>query len=277
VVLQRHGSTGRLRVHPALRQLLDRTLTHFQQDARVIAAFHSGSIGTEHEDDYSDVDPVFVIAPAAFAEVDAELPALFERLCGPVHLWWPERGNCDTWRNYACLFDAGGTLLQYDITIMLPPATPPLRVAPKQFLFDKAGLLAVAPQKPQPPAKPERLLWTVQRYWLYVFIHAKYLRRGASFKLAFAQQQLFQDHLEVVRICRQTEPGWWPAVAREVVPSDRCQDMLLYFGPPHPEAVSAALTREMDAFSRDARAACAYWGVPYCDGLELIVRAHVER
>jgi len=264
-------------MHPALRRLLDRTVTHFQQDPRVLAAYHGGSIGTEHEDDYSDVDPVFVIAPAAFAEVDAELPALFARLCGTIHLWWPERGNCDTWRNYACLFEADGTPLQYDITIRVPPAAPPIRVAPEQFLFDKASILAVAPREPGPAQKPERLLWTVQRYWLYVFIHAKYLRRGDPFKLAFAQQQLFDDHLEVLRVLHSADPGWWPLVAREVVPPERREEMLLYFGAPDSERVASVLPREMDAFSRDARAACARWGVLYCEELESVVRAHLRK
>lgn len=262
-------------MHPALRRLLDKTVALFEGDPRVLAAFHGGSIGTDHEDEHSDVDPVFVVATEAFEEVDAELPFAFERLCERMHLWWPERGNCDTWRNYACLFDADGALLQYDITIQVPPAAPPLPVTPRQFLFDKAGLLTVAPAPPRPATGAEHLLWTVQRYWLYVFIHAKYLRRGDRFKLGFAQQELFQDHLEVLRVHRQAEPGWWPLVAHAVVLPERREEMLLYFGPSDPAAVSSVLPREMAAFSCDARAACARRGLPYPEALEVTVRAHL--
>jgi hypothetical protein len=265
-------------MHPALRELLDQTVARFREDARAIAAFHSGSIGTEHEDEYSDVDPVFVIAPEAFEEVDSELPGIFQGLCEVIHLWWPERGHSDRWRNYACLFEAGGALLQYDVTIMKPPAELPIRVAPPQFLFDKAGLLAVAAPEPQPVHAPSRLLWTVQRYWLYVFIQAKYLRRGDPFKLAFAQGELFQDHLQVLRARHgQADTDWWPLAARAVVSPERRNEMLLYFGPPDRDSVLSALPRELDAFSRDARAACTRWGLPYPEALESTVRAHVGR
>jgi hypothetical protein len=200
---------------------------------------------------------------------------MFERSCERVHLWWPERGNCGTWRNYACLFEADGTLLQYDITIQVPPAAP-LLVGPQQFLFDKAGLLKVASVPPGGATGAERLLWTVQRYWLYVFIHAKYLRRGDCFRLGFAQQELFQDHLEVLRVCRQAESGWWPLVAHAVVSPERCEEMLLYFGPSDPAAVSSVLPREVATFAHDARDACAREGLPYPEALEGRVRAHLN-
>ena len=261
-------------MHPALRQLLDQTVARFADDPHVLAAYHSGSIGTDREDEHSDVDPVFVVATEAFAEVDAELPSIFAELCARVHLWWPERGNCDTWRNYACLFDADGVLLQYDITLQVPPAAPPLPVTPEQFLFDKAGLLDVRPASPS-GVGAERLLWTIERYWVYVFIHAKYLRRGDPFKLAFAQQELFQDHLEVLRVHQQIGPAWWPLVAHAAVPPTREDDMLRYFGPPTSAAVSAALSLEVNAFSRDAHAACAHHGLRYPEELEGRIRAHL--
>jgi len=264
-------------MHLALRQLLEQTVGLLRDDARVVAAFHSGSIGTQREDEYSDVDPVFVVSPEAFEEVDAELPAIFGRLCQTIRLWWPERGNCDTWRNYACLFEADGTLLQYDVTIMKPPVDPPIPVMRSQFLFDKAGLLEVVAAKPHLSYAPDRLLWTAQRYWLYAFIQMKYLRRGDPFKLAFAQGELFQDHLEVLRALHErTEPHWWPSAAGAVVSSEHRDEMVLYFGPPHRDAILSVLPRELGAFSRDAHAACSRWGIPYPESLEATVRRNVE-
>jgi hypothetical protein len=264
-------------MHPALRQVLDRTVDLFRADSRVLAAFHSGSIGTEHEDEYSDVDPVFVVAAEAFGAVDSELPAIFGKFCQTVHLWWPERGNNDYWRNYACLFEADGALLQYDVTVMKPPTDSPIRVTQSQLLFDKAGLLEVISDRPQYAYSPLRLLWTVQRYWLYVFIHAKYLRRGDPFKLVFAQGELFQDHLEVLRASHgQVAPVWWPLVAKTVVTAQRHDAMLLYLGSVDRDSVLSALPGELDAFSRDARAACSLWGVPYPEELEATVRAHLR-
>jgi hypothetical protein len=264
-------------MHPALRHVLDQTVDLFRADSRVLAAFHGGSIGTEHEDEYSDADPVFVVAAEAFEAVDADLPAIFQKLCCTIHLWWPERGNNDHWRNYACLFEVDGALLQYDVTVRKPPVDSPIRVTQSQFLFDKAKLLEVTPDQPEYTYSPDRLLWTVQRYWLYVFIHAKYLRRGDPFRLAFGQGELFQDHLEVLRALHgQVAPAWWPLVAKAVVTAQRQDAMLLYFGSLDREWVLPALSRELDAFSHDARTACSRWGVPYPEELEATVRAHLR-
>lgn len=263
-------------MHPALRRLLDETVELFRADSRVLAAFLSGSVGTSDEDEHSDVDPVFIAEPAAFEAVDSELPTIFGELCETIHLWWPERGNNDQWRNYACLFESVGVLLQYDVTLMKPPAGPPVRVAAPQFLFDKAGLLEVVLERPPYTYSPDRLLWTVQRYWLYVFIHAKYLRRGDPLKLAFAQGELFQEHLEVLRaLDGRVAPAWWPLVAKALVTADRGEAMLRYFGATEPELVRSALPDMLAAFARDARAACLRWGVRYPEELEAAVRAHL--
>jgi hypothetical protein len=160
---------------------------------------------------------------------------------------------------------------------MKPPTDSPIRVTQSQLLFDKAGLLEVISDRPQYAYSPLRLLWTVQRYWLYVFIHAKYLRRGDPFKLVFAQGELFQDHLEVLRASHgQVAPVWWPLVAKTVVTAQRHDAMLLYLGSVDRDSVLSALPGELDAFSRDARAACSLWGVPYPEELEATVRAHLR-
>jgi len=264
-------------MHRLLQELVDRTVELFQDDPRVLAAFHSGSVATEREDEYSDADPVFVVRPEAFEELDADLPEIFGGLCGDIHLWWPERGNCDTWRNYAILSEADGRVLQYDITIMKPPAGLPMRVPRAQLLFDKAGLVEPVESAPAKPYDPKRLLWTVERYWVYVYIHAKYLRRGDPFKLAFAQRELFQEHLEVLHALHgKAEGDWWPLVAGKVTPPGRQDDMLRYLERSDRASVAAALPRELDSFARDARAACARWGITYPEAVEEVVRKHLS-
>ena len=42
-----------------IRKAFDKTVSLFKSDSRVVAAYHSGSIGTDREDEFSDVDPVF--------------------------------------------------------------------------------------------------------------------------------------------------------------------------------------------------------------------------
>ena len=74
-----------------IKRAFDKTVSLFKKNPMVVAAYHSGSIGTEREDAYSDVDPVFVIKREDFLEFDQQLPVLFEKAVAKPILWWPER------------------------------------------------------------------------------------------------------------------------------------------------------------------------------------------
>ena len=97
---------------PKLKEAFDKTVAYFKNDPRVVAAYHSGSVGTHREDEYSDVDPVFVIKPEDFLSFDRELPQLFEKIVAKPILWWPERWiwvpgygqNINNTRNYAIFY-----------------------------------------------------------------------------------------------------------------------------------------------------------------------------
>ena len=50
-------------MNQTLKNVFDKTVSLFEKDSRVVAAYHSGSVGTDKEDEFSDVDPVFLIVP----------------------------------------------------------------------------------------------------------------------------------------------------------------------------------------------------------------------
>ena len=105
-----------------LRPVYERTVDVLHADPRVVAAFMTGSVGTSREDAYSDVDPMFLVKAEWFEELDRDLPAAFSQVGVEPFLWWPERINCETLRNYAVLFNVDGSPVQYDITIAAAPA-----------------------------------------------------------------------------------------------------------------------------------------------------------
>lgn len=266
-------------MHPLLQKVLDESVEFFRRDPRVLAAYLHGSGGTSREDELSDIDPVFLVRPEEFEAVDRDLRPLYERLCGDIVLWWPERCNCDTLKNYAILFHADGHLLHYDAQIETPPAEGKIRVPPSQVIFDKVGLIEVVDEPATGPAyTPDRLAWHVEMYWIYVFIHAKYLRRGEPFRLWAVQRELFDNHLEILRALRDdVRTEWWPDVARQVTDEATRGDLLTYFGQTDAEGTTAALPGQIDTFAQHARAACQRWGKPYPERLENDVRAHLRK
>jgi hypothetical protein len=264
-------------VNHDLKPVYDRTVELLHADPRVLAAFMTGSVGTEREDAYSDVDPVFVVAAEDFEALDRDLPGIFAQAGTEPFLWWPERCNCDTLRNYAVLFQVNGKPVQYDITIATVGAIAGWLTRPDQVLFDKADVLhAVVPEQSalHPPA---RLGWQVEIYWIYAYIHAKYLKRGDPFKIAAAQQELLQAHVAILRALHpEHAPDWWPILSAKFAEPGEREALLSYFGPPDAASVAAKLAAQMARFSEHAKAACAKWDVPYSQAAEDGIRPYVE-
>jgi len=266
-----------------LKDAFDKTISLFENDPRVVAAYHSGSVGTDREDELSDVDPVFVIKPEEFTAFDKELPQLFEKAVARPILWWPERWiwrpgwseNVNNPRNYAIFFEVDSNLLQYDINTMAAPQKGRIKVNRGQFIFDKVNVLEITSEYPLPVLDEKKLVWTIQMYWIYVYIHVKYLKRRDLFKLLYAQQELFHEHLEVLRyLQRNIAQQWWPLMAGEVNES-KMGSLLMYFGQVDVDSIVRALQNEILMFSSDARQACAKWQIEYPEAFEASVIKHL--
>jgi hypothetical protein len=258
-----------------LRPIYERTIELLQADPRVLAAYMTGSVGTAREDAYSDVDPMFLVCADCFEALDQDLPGLFARAGVEPFVWWPERINCDTLRNYAVFFLVDAKPVQYDITIMAAPEGQSWPILHEQLIFDKAGLLQIVTPAPQQEHPPRRLRWQIEIYWIYAYIHAKYLRRGDPFRLAAAQQELLQAHVAILQALHPgTKPDWWPVMAGQLDETERSA-LLGYLDSPAPAAVAARLPAQMERFAADARPACARWEVAYPGAAEAIIMPYV--
>jgi hypothetical protein len=127
--------------------------------ASLLATFMTGSVGTPREGAYSDVDPMFLVSPERFDEVDRGLPGLFAQAGIQPLLWCPERSSTGTLRSYAVLFTAGDKPVQYDITAAAPDQTWPIRL--DQRIFDRDGVLRMVPPGEPVAASPDRLRWRI--------------------------------------------------------------------------------------------------------------------
>lgn len=268
-----------------IKDAFGKTVSLFEGDPRVVAAYHSGSIGTDREDEFSDVDPVFVIKPESFMEFDRQLPELFEQAVAKPLLWWPERWvwrpgadeNINIPRNYAIFFEMDGKLLQYDINFMTAPQKGRIKVSKSQFIFDKGGFLEIAPEVAPPALDEKKLVWTIQMYWIYVYIHTKYIKRRDLFRLFYAQQELFHEHLVVLQYLEQiASQGWWPLIANEVDDAKK-ENLLKYFGQADVGSITRALKDQILSFSDDARQACARWQMEYPKDFEDYVVKYLRK
>ena len=271
-------------MNPYIQRVFDKTVQLFKNNPMVIAAYHSGSIGTDREDEFSDVDPVFVIKRESFMEFDKQLPVLFEDAIGKPILWWPERWiwrpgaaeNIDIHRNYAIFFELDGKLLQYDMNFVAAPQQGRIKVSKNQFIFDKVDVLEIIPVKVPVNLDKRKLRWTIEMYWIYVYIHAKYIKRRDLFRLLYAQQELFHEHLIILQyLDSNPTQGWWPLVANGVDQAKQAH-LVQYFNTPDVDVITEKLQDQVHLFSRDARQACSRWQVDYPDEFESYILEYIK-
>jgi len=271
-------------MNPILKDVFDKSVAHYRGDARVLGAWVYGSVNHESQDQYSDVDPMFLIRDEAFEAIDREMPDLFKGWCGRIDLWWPEGFNGDKVRNYTILFPGeGDRLLQYDVNFMKSSALDEefgrsflSRCRPEQILFDPTGRLGeVLRTAPRTPPGSDRLAWFIEKYWLYAFISTKYFARSDIFKLIYACNEMFGTHMEILlRRYGKPSTGWWATNIKQF-PKDVQGELKIYFGPPELGSIREGFFRQMDLFARDARAACERHGIAYPAAVEQRIRRHI--
>jgi len=92
-------------VRPSLEAIYRSTVEAYRRDPRIVAGWEYGSAGKGTEDEYSDVDPVFVVRDEEYGAVHDELRPLFAGLSSRISLWWPEGFNAADIANYAILLE----------------------------------------------------------------------------------------------------------------------------------------------------------------------------
>lgn len=93
-------------MNKGLKEIFDKSIEIFQNDSRIIGAWHFGSIAKKVDDEFSDVDPVFLVKREYFNEIDKELKDIFKKVCPEIHLYWAEGLNDNTIKNYALLLES---------------------------------------------------------------------------------------------------------------------------------------------------------------------------
>lgn len=253
-------------MHPFLLEIYNKTIECFKADHRVLAAYMTGSAFTPNEDELSDVDPTFFIKTDHYSQFHKELPGIFRRLCDKVIFLWPERFNCQTWINYAVIFEHQGQVLQYDITIEPEPQEKPRRCLPGQLIFDKTGLLLKeSGVEPAPAPTHQEILHTVETYWLWSYIQVKYFKRKDFVKLLYVQQELFNAHLKLM--CYLNDPfqplGWWCSAVKSIK-DPQCQQILLsYLAQQELASFASKIERQIAAFTGDTQRCCSKYNMPY--------------
>lgn len=168
---------------------LREALPRLQADARIIAVAAGGSFLTGGMDEYSDLDLVIAVEPAALHHVMQERKQIAATLGNLLAAFTGE--HVGEPRLLICLY--GPPLLHVDLKfVSLPDAA--TRVEDPVILWEREGQLTSVLQTTEAVYPAPDLQWLEDRFWVWVHYCAAKLGRGELFEaldcLAFLRSQV---------------------------------------------------------------------------------------
>lgn len=263
-------------MHEYLRHTIEGFLEYFKQDEHCLCVLLHGSAGTGRDDIYSDVDLSIIVTEDSYKEMKDKLPELSEKICGKIHLWFPE-GERANHVNHAFLFEAEGEQFLYDLAVMTQSFYTTKGYDPSEvILFDRTGTIQdIRDKQPRRGIQRETIPNLIKQYWLYTYLTGKYYRRADLYKLIYIQHFLFDKHMMLLgALYPNTGWTWWPVDLMKLSKEDQ-MNMLIYLRNIEMESIAADIMEEISVFSRDAKRICERFDFKYPHELEKYVRKHL--
>lgn len=172
---------------------LERALARLGEDPRIVGVAAAGSFAGSAMDEFSDLDLVIAVEPAALADVMAQRQRIAAGL-GPLVAGFTGEHVGEP-RVLICLYDgdAGEPPLHVDLKfVALPDAV--VRVDDPVVLFEREGRLSAVLGVGEGRYPAPDLGWIEDRFWVWVHYAALKIGRGELFEavdfLAFLRNQV---------------------------------------------------------------------------------------
>ncbi|HPJ02462.1 MAG TPA: aminoglycoside 6-adenylyltransferase [Candidatus Limiplasma sp.] len=273
-------------MHPDLEQSFSSLVEILKADPRCKGGWHYGSVGRGEADEYSDYDPVYLVADTDFKSFAADVPNFMRQVCDELLISWAEDYNDDHFRNYCNLIRIGDTLHQMDFFILNAdtPETWFCRQHLKgctrdNIIFDRTGEVSALLDRGLTTDNyipdPVRCMDT---YWFHLEMLIKYFKRGDIFKLLKNIDFLFHAHQDL--LLSQYDCLHYGAPETKVkkcVPKDKQAHLLSYFAPAEPETLKKQMLLCMRNFAADAAEVCAAKNIQYPPHIAQKVIEYFER
>lgn len=267
-----------------LMQAFDRLTNILERDLRCLGGWHFGSVSRGLDDEYSDVDPVFLIDGNYFEEFDKELPRFFEKICDKVLLYWPETFNNDEIKNYGFDIQIDENIYQFDIFLLNSLKTEnwgfqvhSTGIMEENIIFDRNGVIAEIVKKAPKGEIPFRdISFFIETYWHHIHMITKYFIRQDYFKILKNIHILMNAHTELLLAQYDciTWGGWDSKI--KYIPAQKQEHLKLYYMFSDFDGIKKNLISSMNWFSADAREICLSKGISYPVDMEISLKKEFE-
>lgn len=233
-----------------------------KKDEHCIGGWHFGSVARGLTDEFSDVDPVFVIDGNHFDEFDSKLREKFEQICDKVIVFWGESFNNDVIKNYGVDIKIGDEILQFDIFLLNSFKQDDWwfqqhykSTKESDIIFDKDGrILQLIKNAPKGGYIPYYdIMYANLTYWHHANMIIKYFKRKDYFKLVKNTDILMQSHIKLLlSLYDKTTWGDWDSKLK-YIPKDKQQHLMLYYASNDFSVMYDNIKQSIIMFSNDAK------------------------
>lgn len=244
----------------ALNQLIE----ILKNDSRCLGGWEFGSMARGLSDEYSDVDPVFVIDGKFFDEFDKDLYSMFEQICDEVIIYWHETFNNDEIKNYGVEILIQEEILQFDIFLLNSfkqdswwLKTHSTGVDNKDIIFDKSGTIAkIVKHAAKGTINKYDTIYAIETYWHHTHMIIKYFKRKDYFKLLKNIEILMHSHVELLLSeYDQTTWGGWESKIK-FIPQEKQNHLMNYYASSDFDTIAKNIMESIIFFSSDAKETC---------------------
>lgn len=245
----------------ALQRLNEEFICRMKEEPGVLGAWEFGSGMHGTRDAYSDIDIVFLVAESDYFRIDGKLKEILEGACDDVVIFWPEDFNGESIRNYDCLVEREGKLLQYDIFLLndarLDDGMCRVHYADlreENIYYDREGKVRalIGGVTDRGPWR-EDVMRLIDTYWLHINMTAKYFLRQDYFKLEGVFRILMDVHVSL--LLTAYDETVWGGTANKLhyLPEEKRNHLKKYYCDADLDQVKDNLWQEMQWFEEDVR------------------------
>ena len=241
-------------------------------DRRCKGGWHYGSVSRGLDDQYSDFDPVFLVADRDFENFAGDVDDIVGKICDELLISWPEGYNSGYFKNFCNLIRIGENLHQLDFFILNSDhidnwwCRQHLKGCTRaNLIFDKNGEVAALLDKGlrTDNDRPDTMR-CIDTYWFHIEMLIKYFKRKDIFKLIKNIDILFHAHADLLLSEYDTlDWGGWETKVNKCVPIDKQTHLFGYFTNIDLQSYEAAIKHCMIDFNNDAKEVCTSKNMEY--------------
>lgn len=248
--------------------------------------WHYGSVGRGTSDEYSDYDPVFLVADRDFEAFAKDVPDILRATCDDPLIFWGECFNDSHFKNYCSVIKINDNLHQFDFFILNSDypeewmCRQHLKGCTREnIIFDRTGEVGLLLDKCYRTDNDiPNIIRAIDTYWFHTEMLIKYFKRNDIFKLIKNMDTIFHAHVDLLLGQYDTlDWGAWESKVTYCVPELKPAHLNQYFCPADLDSMAATMKHCMPLFLEDMRDACKEKGIEYPERIAKEVMTYFHR